>query len=62
MPKSVHVKVRNWAIASNTFAVMSWSARTAIEVKASDTATANDVAEMVFSKRRFIVILGRTSR
>ena len=48
------MRVRNCAIASSTFAVMSWSSRIAIEVNARSTATANDVAEMVFSRRRVI--------
>lgn len=55
MPRSVHVKVRNCAIASSTFAVMSWSGRMAIEVNARATATTNELAEMDFSNLRVIL-------
>lgn len=51
----VHVNVKNCAIASSTFAVMSWSARTAIDVKANSTATAKDDAAIDFSSLRDIV-------
>lgn len=56
MPKRVHVNVKNCAMASSTFAVMSWSALTAIDVKASITATANDAAETDFSSLRVITL------
>lgn len=56
MPRSVHVKVRNCAIASSTFAVRSWSSRMAIDVNARATATANELAEMDFSSLRVMYI------
>lgn len=49
MPRRVQVSVRNCAIPSSTFAVMSWSSRIIIDVKASNTATTKLAVEMPFS-------------
>lgn len=54
MPSKVQQRVRNCAIASKTFAVKSWSARIRIDAIASITATANELAAMLFSNLLFM--------
>lgn len=54
MPNKVAVNVKNCAIAKQTFAAMSLSWLMAMLVKAKATATANDNAAIVFSKRLLI--------
>ena len=54
MPSIVAVSVRNCAIASNTFAAMSWSWLMSIEVNARAVATAKDATASRRSKRRML--------
>ena len=49
MPRIVAQRVRNWAIANKTLAVMSCSDEISREVKERATAVANDAMAMPFS-------------
>ena len=52
MPSIVAVSVRNCAIASNTFAAMSWSLLMSIDTKAKAVATAKDATASNLSRNR----------
>lgn len=55
MPSIVAVSVRNCAIASNTFAAMSWSLLMSIDAKAKAVATAKDATASDLSRNRVCI-------